>query len=63
MFYRNLERYVRKHHGRSGLAAVKAMMVAGMGLRVAGSALRADRAGVHAFAGVLTGSLSGWRRG
>jgi GT2 family glycosyltransferase len=62
MFYRNLERYVRKHHGRSGLAAVKAMLVAGMGLRVAASALRADRDAVHAFAGVLTGSLSGWRR-
>jgi N-acetylglucosaminyl-diphospho-decaprenol L-rhamnosyltransferase len=62
MFYRNLERYVRKHHGRSGLAAVKTMLVAGMGLRVAGSALRADRDGVHAFGGVLAGSLSGWRR-
>ena len=62
IFYRNLERYVRKHHGRTGAAAVKAMLVAGMGMRVAGSVLRADRDGMHAFAGVLGGTLSGWRR-
>jgi GT2 family glycosyltransferase len=62
VFYRNLERYVRKHHGRAAAVGVKAMLVAGMSLRVAGSALRADRDGVHAFAGVLGGTLSGWRR-
>jgi len=62
VFYRNLERYVRKHHGRAAAAAVKAMLVAGMSMRLAGSALQADRDGVHAFAGVLGGTLSGWRR-
>ena len=62
VFYRNLERYVRKHHGRAAAAAVKAMLVAGMSMRMAGSALQADRDGVHAFAGVLGGTLSGWRR-
>jgi hypothetical protein len=62
VFYRNLERYVRKHHGRAAAAAVKAMLVAGMSIRMAGSALKADRDGVHAFAGVLGGTLSGWRR-
>jgi N-acetylglucosaminyl-diphospho-decaprenol L-rhamnosyltransferase len=62
VFYRNMERYVRKHHGRAAAAAVKAMLVAGMSMRMAGSALKADRDGVHAFAGVLGGTLSGWRR-
>lgn len=61
VFYRNLERYVRKHHGRAAAATVKAMLVAGMSLRVAGSALKADRDGMHAFAGVLGGTLTGWR--
>lgn len=60
-YYRNLERYVRKHHGRLGAAAVRALLVTGMGLRVAASALRADREGVHAFAGVLGGALTGWK--
>ena len=62
VYYRNLERYMRKHHGRAAAAAVKAMLLTGMGIRVAGSALKADREGVHAFAGVMGGTLSGWRR-
>ena len=61
LYYRNLERYVRKHHGRTAAAALKALLVTGMGLRVAGSVLRADRAGMHAFAGVLGGTISGWK--
>jgi GT2 family glycosyltransferase len=61
IYYRNLERYIRKHHGWTAAMAVKAMLVTGMGLRVAGSALRADRSGMHAFAGVLGGTLSGWK--
>lgn len=61
IYYRNLERYIRKHHGRLGAATVKALMVAGMSLRVTASALRADRDGVHAFAGVLGGTLTGWK--
>jgi GT2 family glycosyltransferase len=61
IFYRNMERYVRKHHGRVGAAAVRTMLVTGMGLRVAASALRADREGMHAFAGVLGGALRGWK--
>ncbi len=61
IYYRNLERYVRKHHGRAAAAAVKVLLVTGMGLRMAASVLRADRAGVHAFAGVLGGTLTGWK--
>lgn len=63
IYYRNMERYVRKHHGRTGAAAVKALLVTGMGLRVAGSALIWDRDGLYAFAGVLGGTLSGWKGG
>jgi hypothetical protein len=33
-----------------------------MSMRMAGSALKADRDGVHAFAGVLGGTLTGWRQ-
>jgi GT2 family glycosyltransferase len=61
IYYRNLERYVRKHHGRPTAAAVKLLLVAGMGLRLAGSAVRADREGMRAFAGVLFGTLDGWK--
>jgi N-acetylglucosaminyl-diphospho-decaprenol L-rhamnosyltransferase len=62
IFYRNMERYVRKHHGRIGAAAVKTLLVTGMGMRVAASALRADREGMNAFAAVLGGTLRGWKR-
>jgi len=61
IFYRNMERYVRKHYGRIGAATVRTLLVTGMGLRVAASALRADREGMHAFAGVLGGALTGWK--
>jgi N-acetylglucosaminyl-diphospho-decaprenol L-rhamnosyltransferase len=61
IFYRNMERYVRKHYGRTGAAAVRTLLVTGMGLRVAASALRADREGMQAFAGVLGGALRGWK--
>jgi GT2 family glycosyltransferase len=61
IFYRNMERYVRKHYGRMGAATVRTLLVTGMGMRVAASALRADREGMHAFAGVLGGALKGWK--
>jgi N-acetylglucosaminyl-diphospho-decaprenol L-rhamnosyltransferase len=61
IFYRNMERYVRKHYGRLGAATVRTLLVTGMGMRVAASALRADREGMHAFAGVLGGALRGWK--
>ncbi len=61
IFYRNMERYVRKHHGRIGAAVVKTLLVTGMGLRVVGSALRADREGINAFGGVLGATLRGWK--
>jgi N-acetylglucosaminyl-diphospho-decaprenol L-rhamnosyltransferase len=61
IFYRNMARYVRKHYGRVGAAAVRTMVVTGMGMRVAASALRADREGMLAFAGVLGDALKGWK--
>jgi hypothetical protein len=56
-----MERYVRKHYGPIGAAMVRTLLVTGMGMRVAASALRADREGMHAFAGVLGGALRGWK--
>ena len=61
IFYRNMARYVRKHYGRIGAAAVRTLLITGMGMRVAASALRADREGVHAFASVLGDALRGWK--
>ena len=61
VYFRNLERYVHKHHGVTGLLFVKALLVLGMVLRVVGSAARADRLGMRAFSRVLSGTLRGWR--
>lgn len=61
VYFRNLERYFGKHHGVTGLVAIKTLLVLGMALRLAGSALRADRLGMRAFSGVLAGTLRGWR--
>jgi GT2 family glycosyltransferase len=61
IWYRNLERYVRKHYGLGGTVIVKALITVGMILRVVGSAVRADRQGLTAFGRVLTHSLTGWR--
>lgn len=60
-YFRNLERYVRKHHGWVGLAGLKGLLVLGLILRVIGSALRADRQGIQSWAGVLSGTLRGWK--
>jgi N-acetylglucosaminyl-diphospho-decaprenol L-rhamnosyltransferase len=61
LYYRNLERYVRKHHGVIGAAGIKILIVAGISLRMLGSLLRADRESMRAFGGVLSGTLGGWR--
>ncbi len=53
IWYRNLTRYARKHHGRTGAASVTLLIVAGMCLRMAVSLLRGDRAALAAYAGVL----------
>ena len=61
IYYQNLERYMGKHHGWPGRALTRTLVVAGMGLRVAGSALVGNGDGVRTFAGVLRAALGGWR--
>jgi GT2 family glycosyltransferase len=56
-WYRNMTRYARKHHGAIGWLIVKALIVTGMLLRIAASALRGDRAATRAFAAVLRDAL------
>lgn len=60
-WYRNLERYVRKHHGPGALAMIKALFVIGMILRMGAGLLTGDREGIRAHAGVLRGTMTGWR--
>jgi GT2 family glycosyltransferase len=65
-WYGNLHRYTRKHHGPAVAAAVRAALVPGMAVRLAGTAFpggaapfgRGARAA--AYARVLGWSLSGW---
>ena len=67
-YYRNLTRYLAKHHGRAWAAAARAALVPGMLLRLALLPIRRPRrassrrealAGIFA---VLAGTLSGWKR-
>jgi N-acetylglucosaminyl-diphospho-decaprenol L-rhamnosyltransferase len=60
-WYRNLERYVRKHHGSGALAMIKALVVIGMILRMGVGLLAGDREAIRAHAGVLRGTMTGWR--
>lgn len=53
VWYRNMTRYARKHHGLVGWLAVKALIAVGMTLRVAVSLVRGDRAAVAAYAAVF----------
>jgi N-acetylglucosaminyl-diphospho-decaprenol L-rhamnosyltransferase len=62
LLYRNLERYMRKHHGRLGATTTRMLVVTGMGLRVAGSAVKGDGAGVRMYASVMRDAIGGWRR-
>lgn len=57
IWYRNLRRYARKHHGRAAALAVAGLVVLGMLLRVAASAVRFDGTGLRAYARVLWQTL------
>lgn len=59
-WYRNMERYVRKHHGGGAAELIKALVVIGMVLRIAIDLLTGDREAFRAHAGVLRGTLTGW---
>jgi GT2 family glycosyltransferase len=60
-WYRNLERYVAKHHGFTALAVVKVLVVVGMILRRGVGLLTGQREAVRAHAGVLRGTMTGWK--
>jgi GT2 family glycosyltransferase len=68
IYYRNLVRYLAKHHGKGWAAAARAMLVPGVLIRLLLLPLRRPRRAVsrrEALAGllmVLAGVLSGWRR-
>ena len=67
IYYRNLERYLAKHHGAAWALAARASLAAGLALRLPFVPLRRPRRAAsrrEAAAGLLlaiAGALSGWR--
>lgn len=61
VFYRNLERYMSKHHGLVGRLVTRMLLVTGLGLRVTGSALRGDGDSMRVFGTVMRGAVRGWK--
>jgi N-acetylglucosaminyl-diphospho-decaprenol L-rhamnosyltransferase len=53
IWYRNLERYVAKHHGAAARWLVKVLIAAGMLLRIAAALLRGDREAARGYWSVL----------
>jgi len=68
IYYRNLTRYLRKHHGPAWAAAARVVLPIGMLLRLALLPLRRPRRATgrsdaaRGLLAVLAGALSGWRR-
>jgi GT2 family glycosyltransferase len=68
IYYRNLTRYLAKHHGRAWALAARAALVPGIGARLLVLPFRRPRRAAsrrEALAGllaVLAGALSGWTR-
>ncbi len=56
-WYRNLERYVAKHHHVGARVAVKVLILLGMAGRIVACAFRKDRAGVRVYAAVARQAL------
>jgi N-acetylglucosaminyl-diphospho-decaprenol L-rhamnosyltransferase len=68
IYYRNLGRYLAKHHGLAWAAAARAALVPGVALRLLLLPLRrprraaSRREALRGLLAVLAGALSGWRR-
>jgi len=68
LYYRNLTRYLEKHHGRGWATAARALLPVGMGLRLALLPLRrprraaSRREAARGLAAVAAGAVTGWRR-
>ena len=60
IYYRNLERYMAKHHGFTGRAVTRALVIAGMALRAAGSLLSGDTATMRVFGAVCRSAAKGY---
>lgn len=60
IWYRNLQRYVLKHHGPAHLVVLKALIVAGMAARTLYSLLRLAPRNAAAYAVVLGEALTSW---
>jgi N-acetylglucosaminyl-diphospho-decaprenol L-rhamnosyltransferase len=61
IWYANMERYVRRHHGAAGLLLLKGLIGAGMSARIAISLLRGDGGSARAYAAVLKQTATNWR--
>lgn len=61
IWYANMERYARKHHGVAGWLLVKLLIAAGMVARALVSVVRGDGAAAGAYARVLGQTLTRWR--
>lgn len=68
LYYRNLVRYLGKHHGRGWAAAARALLPVGMVLRLALLPVRTPRraasraAAARGLLAVAVGAITGWRR-
>ncbi len=68
IYYRNLTRYLAKHHGRGWALAARALLIPSVVLRLAVLPLRrpnrasSRREALAGLLGVLAGALSGWTR-
>jgi GT2 family glycosyltransferase len=61
IWYANMERYVRRHHGVAGWLLLKGLIGAGMSARIAISLLRGDGGSARAYAAVLGQTATRWR--
>jgi N-acetylglucosaminyl-diphospho-decaprenol L-rhamnosyltransferase len=61
IWYANMERYVRRHHGVPGWLLLKGLIGAGMSARIAISLLRGDGGSARAYAAVLRQTATRWR--
>jgi N-acetylglucosaminyl-diphospho-decaprenol L-rhamnosyltransferase len=60
IWYANMERYVRRHHGTAGWLLLKGLIAAGMSARVAISLLRRDPGARQAYTAVLKQTATRW---
>lgn len=60
-YYQNLERYMGKHHGWTGRAVTRTLVVTGLALRATGYGLAGDGERCRSFGRVLRSALGGWK--